>query len=265
MKGGLLVPALAMLATAVPAAAQDKRELCPDRPGMGTSACTVEPGSIVVDVGLADWTRDAADGVRSDTVLIGDTQVRFGVADTIELRVGWTPLGFSRESAGGIVDKAMRVGDATLGAKINLANPDGSGFSVALQPEVTLPVGRAPIGAGDWGADLIAAVSYDLSDTVQLHTSPRIEAAVDADGSGRHLAFGGVVGVGMALNDLLYLDLEVQAVRDRDPAGATTSTYGGISLAVARGEDMQFDLGANLGLNRASEDVQLYAGVSRRF
>lgn len=249
---------------AAPAAAQE-RDLCPDRPGLGTPACTVEPGRVLVEIGLADWTTSSAASERSDTILFGDTLVRFGVSDRAEALIGWTPLGYSRERIGGVVDRATRSGDVTLGAKLNLASPDGSGFSFAIQPQVSLPVGRAPIGAGDWGATLIAPVSYDLSDTIQLQATPEVDAAVDADGDGRHLAFGTVIGLGIDLSDAVGAAVEVQAIRDRDPGGRSTQAFGAASLAWTRGKDLQLDVGAKFGLSHASDDFELYAGVSRRF
>lgn len=256
--------ALLLALIAGPAVAQD-RDLCTDRPGLGTPACTVEPGRALVETALADWTMDRGAGTRSDTILFGDTLARIGVSDRIELQLGWTPLGYNRERAGGAVDRATRIGDASLGAKLNLASPDGSGFSAAVQPRVTLPTGRAPIGAGDWGASLIVPLSYDVSDAVQLQASPELDAAVDGDGDGRHVAYGGTIGVGVALSEAISAGLEVQAIRDRDPAGRTTQAYGGLSLAWQTSRDLQLDVGSNLGLNHASSDFELYAGVSKRF
>lgn len=118
---------LALAAIAAPAAAQD-RDLCTDRPGLGTPACTVEPGRVLVESSLADWTMSKGGGDRSDAILFGDTLVRVGVGKQLELQVGWTPLVYSRERTGTMVDRATRAGDVTLGTKLNFAGPDGNGF-----------------------------------------------------------------------------------------------------------------------------------------
>jgi hypothetical protein len=255
---------LAMVAT--PAAAQD-RDLCPNRPGLGTPACTVDKGRVMVETDVADWTRDDNADARVDTVLIGDTLVRMGVSDHIELQLGWTPFGHQRQRdrASGVVDVADRVGDAIFGTKVNWAGADGKGFAGAVQVQVMVPAGRTPIGAGDWGASLVLPLSYELPNGLSLQASPEIDAAVDADGQGRHAAWGGTLGLGFALTDDLSAGVETQLVRDEDPAGHTTRALAGASLAWQRGKDLQLDLGMNLGLNRDSSDVQLYAGVSRRF
>ena len=261
---------LALLAAAllIPAAAQaddQDRDYCPARPGLGTPACTMAPGQVSVETSLGDWTLDKQGGDRTDTVLIGDSLIRIGLSDTIEAQIGWAPLGVVRERSGTNIDRATRTGDATLGLKANLRNPDGSGLSVAVQPFVTLPIGRAPVGAGDWGAGLVVPITYDLSKTVNLEVTPEVEAAVDQDGRGRHLAYSGVVGVGIALDDTLTFTLEDQLVRDEDPSGATTQDLASASLAWMPRKTLQLDVGAVAGLDRNAPDVEIYAGIARRF
>jgi hypothetical protein len=256
----------ALTLIAGPALAED-RDLCPDRPGLGTPACTVEPGKLVAEIGLGDWAHERDAQTRTDTVLAGDALLRVGLTDSLEGQVGWTMFGRqrTRDLASGMVDKASRIGDVTLALRQNLHNPDGSGFSLAVMPYATLPVGRRPIGAGDWGVGLIVPVSVELSDKVSLTASPEIDAAVDEDGHGRHLAYGSVAGLGFDLSSHLSAAAEVSLVRDRDPEGHETEALAGLSAGWQRGDDTQFDIGVNLGLNGHSPDHEVYFGVSRRF
>lgn len=257
---------LAALVAATPAAAQD-RDLCPSRPGLGTPACTVDPGHVLVETGLVDWTRDNGSDARTDTMTIGDTLVRIGLTDVLEAQVGWTPYGHQRvrDLATGVVDATGRAGDASIGAKLNLAHPDGSGFSAALAPSVSLPVGRSPIGAGDWGAAFLMPLSYALPKGFTLQATPEIDAAVDQDAHGRHLAWGTTLGLGIDLANAVDATLELQAIRDDDPSDRATRALAGVSFDWQPGKDWQLDAGANIGLNHAADTIALYAGVSRRF
>jgi len=261
-----IAAALAALLVAAPAAAQDQpRDYCPARPGLGSPACTIDPGRVSVETSLADWTFDRQGGDRTDTVLVGDTLIRVGLTDTVEAQIGWTPVGFVRERSGHAVDKATRVGDVTLGLKANFASPDGSGLSIAAQPFVTLPAGRSPVGAGDWGAGVVIPVTYDLSKTFNIQFVPGVDAAVNGDGRGRHFAASAVVGLGIALNDKLSVELESQALRDDDPAGRTWQDKAALSFAYKAGDNLQFDMGGVAGLNRNTPDIELLAGIARRF
>ena len=247
-----------------PAAAQE-RDYCPERPGIDTPACTMAKGRVSVETAFADWTRDDQAGSRQDSVLIGDTLVRLGVSDTVEVRVGWTPFGHDRTRDATGVESLNRVGDVSLGLKANLRDPDGSGLSIAVLPFVTLPVGRTPVGRGDWGGGILVPVTYELSDTVSIDLTPEVDAAVDEDGHGRHVAYSSAAGLAFKLNTVLTLTGEVQALRDDDPDGATTQAVAALSLAWSANDDLQFDIFGAAGLNHDAPDARLYAGIARRF
>jgi len=263
--------AFLILALSPGAAMAQERDFCPDRPGIGTPACTMAPGQVAVEAGLGDWTltRDAA--TREDVFLTGDFLVRYGVADHAEVQVGWTSLGFSRSrdrtagGAAGGVDHRSGTGDVTLALRRNLASPDGSGFSAALMPFVSLPTGRQPIGAGDWGAGVRLPVSYELSDRWSLVTTTEVDAAVDEDAHGRHLAFSEAAGLALKLGETLTATAEYQVTADHDPEGHSTAHLSGLSLGWQPADNLQLDLGANAGLDRDAPDVEVYVGIARRF
>jgi len=71
--------------------------------------------------------------------------------------------------------------------------------------------------------------------------------------------------VAVDLGPALYLTAEVDAARDEDPSGHRTETLAGLSFGWTPDRNLQLDAGAIVGLNHASPDVELYAGVVRRF
>ncbi|MCX8476217.1 MAG: transporter [Sphingomonas sp.] len=249
------------------AQAQELRSLCPDRPGLGTPACTVDRGHVVAELGVVDWSLDQDDSTRTDSWTMGDLLLRYGVTGDMEVQVGWTALGAvrARDKLAGTISHGSGIGDVTLAVRRNLSHPDGSGFSAAVMPYVTLPTGGATIGAGDWGSGLIVPLSYSLSDSFSIALTPEVDAAVDADRRGRHLAFGGVIGLGAQIGEAVSGALEFQALRDEDPSGHATKKLASLSLAWQPRGDLQLDAGAVAGLNAASPDVELYVGITRRF
>lgn len=247
------------------AAAQEQdRDFCADRPGLGTPPCTLSPGAVQAEIGLGDWTWDKQGGDRTDMVLAGDALLRAGLAEHLEAQIGWTAYGHVRERAGGSVTTEDGVGDVTLALRRNLRNPDGSGASIAVMPYVTLPVGGQAIGAGDWGAGVLLPSSFDLNDGVSLEATGELDAAVDEDRNGRHLAWGGIVGVQFDVGDAVTASVEASAIRDDDPSGHETELLAGLSLGWQPSKRSQFDVGLNLGLNHDSPDGQVYVGFSRR-
>lgn len=265
MKFACAVVGAMLVSTA--AEAGDLRILCPDRPGLDTPACTIDPGHVQIETGIADWTREKDPESVTDTLVTGDWLVRAGVGRSTELRFGWTSYGRERERdrMSGDVQTSHRTGDITLGIKQNIAQPDGEGFSVAVLPSVTLPVGRSPIGAGTWSASMLIPVSWEIGHHIYLQLTPEVNAAADQSGAGRHLSYGSSGGIDIALNKKLDLELEVQAIRDRDPSGHATMALASAALGYQIGKNWEVDFGGVAGLNHASPDVEAYCGIVRRF
>lgn len=264
MRRAGIAASLVSLAIAAPAAAQE-RDYCPARPGLGDTPCTISPGRVSVETGIADWSHDASGGDRVDTITLADTRVRIGLGDAIEADLGWTPFVHERDRIGGGTTSASAAGDALLGLRWNLHHPDGNGFSIALEPYVTLPVGRAPAGAGDWSAGIVIPATLDIGHGLSLQSTSEFDAATDSDGHGRHFAASEVVGLAIPVTGALGLTLEAEGVHDADPAGTSDQFYAGASLAWSVSNDLQLDVGMAFGLNRAATDAELYAGISRRF
>jgi hypothetical protein len=227
----------------------------------------VDQGHFIVESGLVDWSLDRSSAQRIDSWTFGDLLIRYGATPDMEVQLGWTALGAvrTRDRASGAMTHASGTGDLTLAMRRNFSHPDGSGLAVAVMPYATLPVGGATIGAGDWGAGLIVPLSYSLSDRLGLSLTPEVDAAVDGDRRGRHLAYGSAVGLSAALTSALSSAFELQAVRDQDPAGHATQALASLSFAWQPRRNLQLDLGAVAGLNSDSPDVELYMGIAQRF
>jgi hypothetical protein len=254
----------------VPAVARatELRELCPDRPGKATPACTLDPGHAEYETSLADWTHYHATGATSDIVLVADSLLRVGLTRDTEAQIGWTPWGHMRERDFGGTIRDSGIGDVTLSLRHNLRNPDGSGFSIAFQPFVSLPGGGKAIGAGDWGAGLIIPASVELPHKLQLGIAPSVEAAVDQDHNGRHLAYSLATALTVPLGDTgLSSSIEFWGSRDDDPSGHASqfSLDASAIWTPKQLANLQLDVGGYVGLNHNTPDLELLGGVAVRF
>ena len=246
--------------------AETQRDLCADRPGLGTPACTVMPGQVIVEAGIADWTLARQSSSRTDAVQAAQLLLRAGLADHLEVQIGWNGYGHIRtRDALGNVTAANGAGDMRIALKRNLMNPDGSGTSLAIMPYVTLPVGKSSVGAGDWGVGMILPASVSLAHGIGLALTPEIDAAVNQSGSGRHLAFGSVAGVSLPLIRNISLTTELSWFRDNDPSDHSNHLLSGMSLAWQPSKAFQLDIGANLRLGGNAANQEIYFGIARRF
>ena len=265
----MLRPALALLlclpvlCSAVRARA-DEPAFCAERPGQTTPPCVTAPGHLMLESGLAAWQRQQDSESRTDSWSFGATQLRLGLGSSVEAQLGWQMLGSSRttDPAGHPLGSASRVGDVTLGLLYGLAGTNGP---VAVQLFASLPAGRPPIGAGDWGAGARLPIALPLGAGWQLGLTPEIDAAVNQSARGRHLAFGGAVGLGHAISNAVSFGMDLTMMRDSDPAGASTRAVATASLAWQANARTQFDFGGGAGLNHDSLDKQFYFGVARSF
>jgi hypothetical protein len=253
---------LLLALAAAPALADDGPRFCPTRPSLGESGCITEPGHVHVEASVGDWERDDGPDQRRDTVLAGDFQVRVGLTDSAELQLAWTSFGHVRvrDKASGAISHADRVGDVRIGLRQNLRHPDGKGLSIAIEPSLLLPVGRAPVGAGTWGAGLVVPVTFDLSDKVNLQLTNEIDAEPNEDGGGRHLLVNEVVGLGYDLSDKLTAVAEVQLTRDVAPGNHTTQLLAAGSLAWRARRRLQLDVLVGAGLNHDAPDLRVLTG-----
>jgi hypothetical protein len=260
------VPAVAVLLLAAGTArAETLRDLCPDRPGIGTPPCTMDPGHVQFELGLGDWTLTRQGGDREDDLATGDLLIRYGLTSNLEMQVGWTAYTHIRTRSGNAVAHQAGAGDVRIALRRNLHNPDGSGFSIAVMPYVSLPTGRDGIGAGDWGAGMLVPVTYALPHGLSLDLTAEADAAVDADGSGRHLAYSAVFGMDVKLTEKLTATAELAVARDEDPSGHSSQVLAGLSANWTPNANTQLDIGTNIGLDRNAPDAELYFGVVRRF
>ena len=266
--GSLWVVVLGLSLTSA-AHARDLRDFCADRPGKGTPPCILDSGHIQTEISLVDFTRDRSPYALSNTILIGDLLLRAGVTDATELRIGWTPFGIvqMRDLATSGVMHNSGVGDVVFGFRTNLKNPDGSGVSIAVQPSVSLPVGGSGIGAGTWGISLVVPMSFQLNSAIQFALTPEVDAAPNADGSGRHVRYGGVLGVGIPMTSTIDAGVELAAFRNDDPLGHVMNATADVTLAWTPKATpaFQFDAGAYVGLNDHTPEVEIVLGVAKRF
>jgi hypothetical protein len=264
------------LVAATPALAQDgghdapqadEPRFCPTRPSLGGSSCTTEPGRVQAEVSLFDWQRDDRSDTREDRIVSADLLTRYGLGSKTELQLGWTAFGHDRErdKMSGEVDRTDGVGDVTLALRQHLAGEEGKPFSTGVQGFVTLPVGRYPVGAGDWSAGLIVPVQYDLTKKLQAQFTAEGDAAANESGSGQHLAYNGIAGLRYKLTDAVNLIGELELEHDRDPSGHETHALAAGSVAWRPSKRLQLDAQAIAGLNRTSPDIRLVFGGAALF
>lgn len=250
------------------AAADDNlRDLCPDRPGKDTSACTVDAGHFQLESDVVDGSFQHAGGITTDTWLIADTTFKYGVSDDFDAEIDIPALVIvrSHDSRSGDTQVVAGIGDIVLRAKWAAIGNGGSDFAVALDPFLKLPTARDGIGNGAVEAGAAVPVSLALPEGWSFGTTPEIDLLKDSDDNGRHANLADVVSLGHNVSADVSLGAEVWEDTNFDPIGTTEAWSVDLVAAWLTDKQTQVDAGVNLGLNRNVPGVQAYCGYSRRF
>lgn len=264
MMRGCIYIAAALLLAASRAVAADEAPICADRPGKANPTCTVPPGMIQIESGLADWAHDRSDGVTTSSLSLGATAFKYGMTDRWNVELDLAPYNWQRIREGGLSQSDSSFGDIYVRSKYRFTS--GDGVQVAMNPAVKIPTADHQIGNGKWEAGIAFPIDYSIPKTpLGITLGPEIDWVADADGHGHHAAMVQVIGLGLQASDKLNLSAELWGQWDWDPAGTTRQATADVAAAYLVNKNLQLDVGANFGLNRQTPDEELYGGVSVRF
>ena len=252
---------LAILAL-VPAAADELRPLCPDRPGKGTSPCTLDAGHFQIEIDGFDTALQQSGGGNVRTTILGDPVVKYGLGDTVDIEAGLAPY-IEQHMPGHSISGQ---GDLYLRGKWNFLAGDGP-LAAVVEPFVKLATATRGLGDGALEEGVVLPLSYELGGGWGLASTPEIDVLLNAAGTGRHATAIDVIGLGRTLEGGLTLGVEAWTSQDFDPARVTSQYSFDLDGAwqPPGNSEMQFDAGLNFGLNRKTPVTQIYLGVSRRF
>jgi len=245
------------------AAARADDALCADRPTKSNNACTVDAGAWQIETDIFNATLQRSGGVTTDTYLITNPTLKYGLAPALDFEAGIVPYEIVRNHDASGTHMLDGIGDLFLRLKYEMATD--TPVQAAIEPYVKLPTARDGIGNGAVEAGVSIPVNVTLSDVWSLGFSPEFDALKDASDDGHHFNTSQTVVVGYALPGDLTLNAEVWGDWNADPSG-TVSQYS-LDFAAAKllTKTLQIDGGVNFGLNRETPDVQLYAGLATKF
>jgi len=256
--------AAALLIVAPASVLAEEAPICTDRPTKANAVCTVPVGKWQLESSGASWSRIEAGGAETRILAVGSSVVKLGLSDRSDLQVGWTPYVHAETRSAGFKSTVSGVGDLTVRYKHRLTADDAP-VQVGVIPFIKLPTADHDIGNGKVEGGLAVPISIATGSPVTLVLGPELGLLADSDGDGHHAALVNLVNLSGPIADGLTLAGELWTMTNFDPADTVTLASADAALAYAVTNDVQLDAGANLGLNRHTADVELYAGVSLRF
>jgi hypothetical protein len=239
------------------------RELATDRPDQTESPYTVPPGHVQLEMDLVTlgFERDAS-RTRLTSWSIAPFNLKVGLLDHVDLQVLFSPCDGLRRPGGGVAATPSGLGNLVTRLKVNLWGDDGGRTAFGVMGFVTWPLPASALRSGrtDWGVIVPFAVS--LGERWNLGAMSAVNVLAAPEG-GRSIEVIHSVTVGHALTGALGMYVEVLA--GRASAGPRWFSQFDVGWTYAVRDNLQVDLGSNLGLTGPVPVVQPFAGVSIRF
>lgn len=240
------------------------REMSTDRPDKTESPITVAPGKFQIEAELFNWTRNRDAGVKTDAFDVGIFNFKYGVSHNVDLQVVVESYHYEKSREAGSKSIEEGFGDITLRSKINFWGNDGDQKTAfGIMPYVTLPTASHRAGVPKVEAGVILPFAVELSDRLGLGMMTEIDYVIDEDG-GYTWNWVNSITLSVSVTEKLgtYVEFYSEIPLENSSAWVATADAG-ITYAIS--ENVQWDMGVNVGLTEAADDLQVFTGVTYRF
>ena len=229
------------------------RELSTDRPDRTESPYSVDPGHFQFEIDLVNSTLDG--GTTSTN--FASFNAKAGLTDSMDFQILFSPV--SNLAVSG--NSSFGVGDLTLRLKKNIFGNDEGDTAFGIMPYITLPTQSEVLGASS--TILGASIPFAYPLPAGFSGGLMLEPTYDLTGAGEFndkFAFASMITFGHDIAGDVGGYIEFYNELSASPWVATLD----LGLTWGMTPDLQWDLGANIGVTEATEDLNWFAGVSFR-
>lgn len=149
-----------------------------DRPGAGIGTGITPVGQLAWEQGLptVSYQEQNIEGVKDKTLTLnGDMLLRTGLANGLELQLGWQGPVWQQHKRAGFKTETDGLGDVSIGLKKAIDLKDDR-LSMAVLAEAIIATGNDEFTAHDDIYSLTSAVAYEFSDLIGTSITMRYEA-----------------------------------------------------------------------------------------
>jgi len=170
--------ALTFVAASMQASTTFAAEFSFDRPGAGIGTGITPVGQLAWEQGLptVSYQEQNIEGVKDKTLTLnGDMLLRTGLANGLELQLGWQGPVWQQHKRAGFKTETDGLGDVSIGLKKAIDLKDDR-LSMAVLAEAIIATGNDEFTAHDDIYSLTSAVAYEFSDLIGTSITMRYEA-----------------------------------------------------------------------------------------
>jgi len=248
------------------------REFEPDRPDLTDNPFTVDAGHVQLEADLVNYalSRPDPDGTVTEKFLFGATDIRVGLTNNVEVDALVQPINalhtrFVRPSR-----DTWAAGPDTLeiGTKVNLYGNDTfekpGAIALGFRPFIEIPTVDNGVGEQDVEGGVSGLIAIKLSARTELELMTEYDIVKDDEGSGYHVEYFNSGSYEYEWTSKISTYFEAATLfGNEDPNGGIVQL--GMGLLYQPRENVQIDLGTNVGLTRGSDRINPFLGVTKRF
>ena len=246
------------------------RELSADRPDKTESAYTVDAGHFQLEADLVTFSLDRYNGDPTDTSaktwVVANNNYKIGLLNNVDLQLvvpTYTHVRFEDRDAN-FVRKTSGFGDVSLRSKFNFWGNDGGKTALSVMPFVKFPTAQDDLGNGAYEAGVIFPFAVSLPCDWQMGLQTQFEYREDGSGNGFHTEFINTATVSHAIVGELSGYVEFFSNRSTEKGSDWIATFDlGFTYGVTK--NLQLDAGVNIGVTRATDDLNPFLGLTWRY
>ena len=247
-----------------PTPTAEMRAMNTDRPDTTESPFTVDAGHIQIESSFIDYNRDRAAGVKTETWILGQTNLKIGLLDRTDLQIVCDPYVLEKTGGTGTNSTANGIGDTVIRLKQNLWGGEGDTTTAfALMPWISTRSGSSELRSSHHEGGLIAPLSATVSDTVSTAVMIQADMLWDAAAGKYFVDWTHTNTWSFGLTDSLGIFTEYVG-RHRSGTGAEYRASTNIGLTYATNANLILDAGVRIGLNSRADDFGAFSGISYR-
>ncbi len=243
------------------------RELTTDRPDLTESPYTVDAGWWQLEMDLFSSTRDhdksGGNDVKSTAWSFANINIKLGLTSQIDLQTV-----FSTYTQVKVTDNLTktrsnisRFGDVLSRLKINFWGNDGGDSAFGLMPFIKWPTNQHGLGNKSVEGGLIVPYAHALPGGWDMGVMTELDFVRNDADNGYTTEWVNSITFGHDLAGKLGGYVELASVHTH--AAEIVTFDCGLTYGLTK--HVQFDLGANIGLTHAADDLNVFAGLSIRF
>lgn len=236
-----------------------------DRPSKTDSPCTIDAGAFQIESDIANWTINIDDHTCTRTWIIGNTNLKVGLTNSMDLQV-FPQFYVNKRTNGprfGTPLEQNGFGDTTVRVKINLVGNDGGKLAVGFVSSLKIPTNTGETGNHVWEPGFGLPLNYSLQRGFTLFGQTRVDILNEGRSSNMRLQWQNPIGISRAIvgNLSAYLEFYSAVSSGHDRWIATLDT----GLIYQAGPNFSVDINSFFGLTRGADDLNVFVGFARRF